>query len=180
MASQNATVKTGDVLEPSEDLKRKVRVGGPGAVDDLVLQRAEKVVEDMAEDYLEWVKGDLTNLQKAIESAASEPEAWRSHVDDAFHVAHDMKGQGGSFNYMLVTAIAKQLCEFLESVEKFGAKETATAKLHVDALRLVLGKRLTGDGGKVGRQLLGGLGMVIKKIGPAPRDAESTPEGEAN
>lgn len=161
------------VIPPSDELTRKVRVGGPGAVDDMVLQRAEKVVEDMAEDYLEWVKDDLNNLQKAIETGASNPEAWKDHVEDAFHIAHDMKGQGGSFDYMLVTAIAKQLCDFLEQIDKFGAKEVATAKLHVDALRLVLGKRLTGDGGKVGRQLLGGLGMVLKKIGPAPQDGEA-------
>lgn len=176
MASESAAAKTGEMLEPSEELKKKVRVGGPGAVDDLVLQRAEKVVEDMADDYLEWVKEDLTNLQGAIDNAASKPEEWQKHVDSAFHIAHDMKGQGGSFNYMLVTAIAKQLCEFLENVERFGAKETATAKLHVDALRLVLGKRLTGDGGKVGKQLLGGLGMVIKKVGPHPKDANEDGE----
>ncbi len=173
MPNENAAQSSGEVIPPSDELTRKVRVGGPGAVDDMVLQRAEKVVEDMAEDYLEWVKEDLDKLQGAIESGASNPEEWKTHVDAAFHISHDMKGQGGSFDYMLVTAIAKQLCDFLEQIDKFGAKEVATAKLHVDALRLVLGKRLTGDGGKVGRQLLGGLGMVLKKIGPSQEGEET-------
>ncbi len=49
------------------------------------------------------------------------------------------------------------------------AAQLDVVKMHVEAMRLVITQKMEGDGGAVGKQLLTGLGLVIKKVtGSAP------------
>jgi hypothetical protein len=37
-------------------------------------------------------------------------------------------------------------------------------KVHVESIRLVMQQKMEGEGGAVGKQIMGGLGLVIKKV----------------
>ena len=98
------------LITPPNPLKNKVGTGGPGAVDLSTLERAEKVIADLAETYLEWVEQDLVKLHKALQALSSATGDRKAELEAIYQISHDMKGQGGSFGYQLITVVGNQLC----------------------------------------------------------------------
>lgn len=123
----------------------------------------------MQGDYLSWVQGDLERLQETFRAAeAADPSECREKLKEVFSIAHDVKGQGGSFNYHLMTTIGNQLCRFIEKLpDTVSQGQLEVVKVHIDALRLVIAQRLEGDGGSVGTKLVRGLDAAINKVQPA-------------
>ena len=152
------------LITPPNTLKDKVGTGGPGAVDLDVLERAEQVIADLAGNYLEWVEEDLVKIQKALEDLKAAGGDHKAELDRVFQIAHDMKGQGGSFGYQLMTVVGNQLCRFIEPLETVGPGEIEVIKLHIDTMSLIIAQRMEGDGGKAGEALLAGLEKVAAKI----------------
>lgn len=155
-----------EIITPPNTLKNKVRTGGPGAVDPATLERAEKVIASMADSYLEWVQEDMKRLQSAYEqlAAAKDVDARRTALGEVFQVAHDMKGQGGSFGYDLITAIGNELCRLIERVEQPGPEIVDAVKVHVDSIHLVIQQRMSGDGGDEGQAMLAGIRKVCERV----------------
>ena len=145
-------------------VKAKVGVGGSGAVDLSTLERAEEAIAGMADQYLDWVQDDLKRLDEAFKVLAAASGDRKEEVDGVFQVAHDMKGQGGSFGYDLVTAIGNQLCRLIEKVDTFGDAEVGAIRVHIDALKLVIAQKMKGPGGKTGDQIMFGLEKVMEKL----------------
>ncbi len=152
------------LIHPPNPLKMKVGVGGPGAVTPEALERAEAVIADLADDYLAWAEEDLTKLQAAMASLKAAEGDNSAEVEAIFQIAHDVKGQGGSFGYQLMTEIGDHLCRFLESLESANPAEIDVIGLHIDALRLVISEKMKGDCGKAGNSLYKGLEMVVAKV----------------
>ena len=156
------------IIRPNLTLNSKVTVGGPGAVDEAMLEKAEQVIQNMSEDYLKWAKDDLARLAKAfavLKAAGGGQDAeTAAQLEAIFAVSHDIKGQGGSFDYQLMTIVGNQLCRFIENL---GGKADANAieviELHVNALQAVMAHKLKGDGGAIGKKFLTGLEQVIAK-----------------
>jgi chemotaxis protein histidine kinase CheA len=156
---------TAEVITPPNRLKGKVVMGGPGAIDPDVLEKAEQVIAEMADDYIHWAREDIGKLASAFDELAADPS--EEKLDAVFQIAHDMKGQGGSFGYDLVTAIGHELCRFIEKVEEkgeIGARQVDAVKVHVDAIKRVINDDMKGDGGEQGTQLLTGLQLVRQKL----------------
>lgn len=152
------------LITPPNTLKDKVSMGGPNAIDPDVLEKAEQIIADMADDYSHWVREDIERLNAAFEMLSAEGGATKENMDAVFEIAHDMKGQGGSFGYDLITAIGHELCRFLENVEKYGPSEVQAVKVHIDAIKRVIADDMKGDGGLQGGHLLTGLQMVRQKL----------------
>ena len=153
-----------EVITPPDTLKKKVKTGGPGAVDLDTLKRAEAVIADMTDHYVEWVTKDLEKIHQALEDLKAEKKDHKDALAGIFQLAHDMKGQGGSFGYTLMTILGGNLCNVVEKLEDAGPAEVEVIQLHINAMDLVIAKEMKGDGGKEGEQLLEGLGLVAAKI----------------
>lgn len=153
-----------EVINPPHKLASKVGTGGPGAVTPEVLEQAEQVIVGMTDNYLEWVERDLDALDTAFGALEAEPDRAVEHVRTIFGISHDIKGQGGSFGYLLMTAIGNELCRFIEARETVGPGDVEVIRLHIDAMKVVIADRLRGDGGDRGESLLIGLQQVIDKV----------------
>lgn len=153
-----------EIINPPNTLKSKVREGGPGAVDLATLERAERVIEQMADSYLEWVQEDLVRMDAAYKALAAATGDRKAEADQVFQIAHDIKGQGGSFGYDLMTLIANELCRLIERQETFGSPEVQAVKVHADAMKLVIQNRMKGDGGANGQALVAGIRQVGDKL----------------
>jgi len=154
-----------EFIEDPEPLMFKVSVGGPGAVDDAVLEGAEAAIADLADSYQEWVQDDLNRLRDALESLKADPMN-DERLQAVFAIVHDMKGQGGSFGYDLVTRIGHQLCRFIDGMDRVIDRNAAIQVIgfHVEALTLVISRNLKGDGGADGAHLEGALARMISKV----------------
>jgi len=152
------------IINPPNKLKSKVTTGGPGAVDAQRLQRAEAAIQKMAADYLEWVEGDLAKLEKGLAGlSVGAPDAGQ-RLDDVYRTAHDIKGQGGSFGYHLMTEVGALMCRYIEKLDGLTAEDVELLNLCSRSMRAVIAGRLSGDGGQAGRMVLDGLGKVAKKV----------------
>lgn len=152
------------VINPPQTLQGKVEKGGPGAVDLEALAAAEDVIANLADDYMDWVREDLTKMEKAFEALQSGEGDAMDILEKVFQVSHDMKGQGGSFGYDLITAVGDHLCRLVEKMDSVGPREVEMVRVHIDAMRVIITKELKGDGGDEGRQLLMGLQLVGDKV----------------
>ena len=152
------------VIKPPNTLSQKATVGGPGAVDAAALERAETEISDLADDYVNWAKDDIKRLEDVFAGMKDGSDDLDQLAQQIFQISHDIKGQGGSFDYPLMTIIGGQLWAFIDKREK--AVDAGTVKvigLHINAMQLVIAQALTGDGGAIGDQLLTGLEKVIEK-----------------
>ncbi len=130
------------VVKPPSTLKAKVGTGGPGAVDLETLEKAEAVIASLSDSYLEWVEEDLKKLEAAMAKLKAEQDKGREHLDKIFQISHDIKGQGGSFGYQMMTIIGNQLCRLVEQMDEAGPSEIKVIDLHIDALKMVIAKRM--------------------------------------
>lgn len=163
MSDEDPAPSAPQIIRPPQTLQGKVDKGGPGAVDLDALAKAEEVIANLADDYLDWVREDFVRLEAAYDVLVSGNGDDAANLEALFQIAHDMKGQGGSFGYDLMTAIGDHMCRLLEKVDKAGPLEIQMVRLHIDAMRVVITKELKGDGGAEGRQLMMGLALVGDK-----------------
>lgn len=158
------------MIQPPDTLSDKVSITENG-VDLEALEQAEQVIAGMQDAYLEWVEEDLRKLYAfyAEAEAADDGAAQLKALQDLFSVAHDVKGQGGSFNYPLMTSVGNSLCRYVEKLDTpVKANHMATVKVHIDTLRLIITQRMSGDGGKPGDNLLRGLEAAVTKTSGQP------------
>lgn len=119
----------------------------------------------MKDSYLQWVLEDLTKLAAATDKALSDKANRAAHVHELYMKAAEMKGQGSSFGYPLMTAIATQLCRFIETTgNELTDVQMGVVKLHVETLRLVIQQKMEGEGGPAGQKLMTGLTLALKKV----------------
>jgi len=130
-----------EIINPPNTLKSKIVVGGPGAVDPNTLERAEAVIAGMSDNYLKSVQDDMVRISSAFERLKNVAgDGSTQAIEEIFQISHDVKGQGGSFGYPLLTAIGNELCRL---IEKMGNDIGSFARLknvdsdHLHALILV-------------------------------------------
>lgn len=139
-------------FNPPNLLKLKV---GEGRIDPEALQRAERAVTSLAKDYLDWAAEDATRLEAALRAAEAQDADRAGALHQLFMLAHDMKGQGGTFGYPLVSRIGDSLCRLIERAG--GEANLQVVAAHVEAIRAVLANRVEGDDDATGRQIAEGL-----------------------
>jgi len=148
-------------------LKEKAGGGGfKGAAEmplDL-LEEAEKQLERASLDFTTWALDYVAKLAKLCTDAfEAEAEGGRGKFfGDINLLALELRGQGGTFGYPLISTFGKMLYDATQD----GCREDDTAleivKAHIDSMRAVLREKVSGDGGQVGRALLASLKKAIK------------------
>jgi len=116
---------------------------------------AQSAVAGLTEQYIGWVSADLARLQAAqarIQGADDGPG-----MRHAFEIAHVIKGQGGTFGYPLVTAVAGLLCRYLERAQREGRYDPGVAAAHLEALTGLVEGRIAGEAGDLGGDLVATL-----------------------
>ncbi len=160
------TMRKPRVIEVHQDgpqLASKVE-HGPDGIDEAALAGAdESAAAGLQYVFLAEAEEDLKAIEHHYQVAASLPAAQRDPaVRELFAVVHGLRGQGGSFGYPLVTAVAASLNRFIEARTRFDTAEMAAIRAHVGALRMVVDERMSGDGGEAGATLQDGLAQQLR------------------
>ncbi len=154
-----------EIINPPNTLKSKVKIGGPGAISMDMIEKAEKVLAGLSDNYLEWVQEDLKNISAAFDELKAGRGDQKKVLDSIFRMSHDMKGQGGSFGYNLMTAVGNELCRMIEKLPTpITPAHIEAIGVHVDSMKLVISQKIKGDGGKTGAAILAGLQKVSTKL----------------
>ncbi len=148
------------------------KVGGLGvgreklSISIVALEKAQAALETLSEDYPDWVSKHIDQLTALVVNAAEKPENRSDIFAEINHIAHDMKGQGGTFGYVLVTIFADSLHKFTTKTAGRTDQHLEIVKAHIDVMRAVIKGRVQGKGGETGKQLIDSLQMAIKKYSP--------------
>lgn len=129
------------------------------------LARAEAAVASLAKDYARWALADVARARAALSAAADDPARRAQHVETVFRVGHDLKGQGASFGFPLITRIGHSLCVLTrDRALAYQDRHLELATSHIDAIDLVLTKNIRGEGGQVGAALVAKLEQRVAEL----------------
>ncbi|WP_193366856.1 response regulator [Pelagibius marinus] len=159
-------------FRPANRLRDKL---GPNALrgqidfDPLVIQAAENRIQEMVGDYAVWVKNYLDTMARSYKALVKQEEEPKQHIVNINQIAHELRGQGGIFDYPLITSFGKSLYDAtLDTRGKVTDNRLKLIEAHIDALRVVFNKQVRGDGGKVGAELLQDIERAVRKYSEAP------------
>ncbi len=122
-----------------------------------------EVVERLAKRYLVRASDDIDAIVEAYECALEHPDQRSAMVRKIAKISHDMKGQGGSFGYPVMSEIAASLDKFCRTTPNPQQTELELVTAHVDAMRAVISDDLRGEAGETGKALLSKLEAASRK-----------------
>lgn len=127
-----------DTAKPGGSLKDKVVVTGSGSgIDMAAVQRAEKALEQLSVEFDGWLEEEVVRLL-GIRDQIKRSGLNDENFDDFFRAAHDLKGEGETFGYPLISNLSNQLCRLLELTEDKTQIPMTLIDNHVDAIQIVL------------------------------------------
>jgi hypothetical protein len=129
---------------------------------EAVLARAQAAVAELAKNYGPSTIADLDRSAALLKAAREDAGTRAASIKDLYGIAHNIKGQGSSFGYPLVTRIGHSLCNLVRQEREFSDADLGVMQAHLDALRLILAKDIKGEGGEVGNKLAARLENMVK------------------
>ncbi|WP_282605890.1 response regulator [Pelagibius sp. Alg239-R121] len=155
------------IIRPANRLLDKL---GPNVMrgqidfDPLVIQAAEARIQELVGDYSKWTENYLNTLADCLNKLQKRQEDSRRVLAQINHIAHELRGQGGVFDYPLCTAFGKSLYEATLDVSlAVTGNRLKLIDAHIGAIRTVFNQKITGNGGKVGATLLKEIEAAVKK-----------------
>jgi chemotaxis protein histidine kinase CheA len=153
-----------EVFMPPNLLKAKV--GGTGGVFDAsALKAAESALDEFKEEFGAWLIDDVNRLTVARDAYAADQN---DKTRGAFYrAAHDLKGQGKTFDFPLVARVAGSLCKLVEESNAASKLPANLLDAHVDAIKIIVRDGIKDPANKTASTLALELERrVLELVGP--------------
>ncbi len=135
----------------------QIKVGGPISQGDLhMIEKAEEALKDMRGEFGQWLEEEVVKLESAAK-IVREKGLKGSEGEDLFVRAHDLRGLGTTYEFPIVTRLAKSLTKMIDMPEKRQKASTALALAHVGAIRAALSQNIRNDDDPIAAALAGEL-----------------------
>ncbi|MFN3460488.1 MAG: transcriptional regulator [Oceanibaculum sp.] len=154
------------IIPPSMELRRRAvnsKKGFSINPQPEELKKIETVVHQSSDKFIASVAAALRALREALASAEKDPARWEGLMVDIRRHAFDIKGLGGTFDYPLLTEIARSLHAVAGRMGDANPRQMAIIRCHIDALYVVLAQRIQGSGGKLESELLEAFRLAVAK-----------------
>lgn len=96
-------------------------------------------------------------------TARKHPNAHEENFRIIFYRAMDLHGQGELLGYPLITEIGESLMGYTEMCDHADPRDIEIIAAHVNAMRTVLTKQISGEGKDVDREIIAGLRKLTLK-----------------
>jgi len=150
------------IITPPNLLRQKVSDGGP--ISQEMLDRAHHALEGLSEQFDDLMTSAVERLSDLHRNGVDDPARRSELVREIFEVAHDLRGQAGTFGYALISRVGTSLCHFTDGIEHFDDRDFEVIRIHIDAMQAVIANALRGDGGAMGEEIAGGLEKGVQKV----------------
>ncbi len=131
-----------------------------------LLEEAENQLERAALDFTTWAQDYLKKLSDhCAQALEADAEGGRGkHFQEINLLALELRGQGGTFGYSLISTFGKMLYD--STLDGCCEDDNAVkiVQAHVDSMRAIIREKISGDGGKIGRELLASLKKAITAL----------------
>lgn len=114
---------------------------------------------DLARAFPMMVCGDVQGMRLAMNEAKGlyESQCTQFIRSRLLPVAMRLKNQGAVFGYPLITDVAAHLCNYIEKHKSYDKAALNVVNNDVLLLQNILWKKISGDGGKAGQEILAQL-----------------------
>ncbi len=148
--------------DPPGDLRRRM---ANTSIDIQKIIDVQREMDSWAEDFRDWTDDFLRQIDAALATCRESATADRTKPFNRINfLAHEMRGQGGTFGYPLVSQVARSLFDLtLHNLDRSDACCDLIEE-HVRVIRAVIREKIAGDGGVVGRELLSELKRANAKF----------------
>lgn len=154
-------------FHPGNRLKEKVGGLGSsegGSIPADIIEKCEEQLERAKVDFTDWAMNYCSELSDLATEALMQPGRRNVYFEKMHTLALELRGQGGTFGYPLISVLGKMLYDTTYEGCREDDNAVEIVKAHVDAIRAVIRERIAGDGGTVGKQLLLSLKQAVKKL----------------
>ena len=121
------------------------------------VEEAKAAVASLSAQFTTVVAEDVGAIEEAYARAQAAGSERPEHARVIFEVAHNIKGQGASFGYQLLTDVAGLLCLRTRDVDPVSDEALSAIGFHVRALRVIVDGNIRGSGGEKGAALIAKL-----------------------
>ena len=142
----------------------KSKVGAGGNLTPEMRSAADRAMGSLAGDYPALALADINRMVQLLQAAKERTEKAGDALRAIHRIAHDMRGQGGSFGYPLMTRISASLSLLTEHARRHDAEMLGVVRAHLEAMRAIIVNRTTGDGDATAQQIARGLDLAARKV----------------
>ncbi len=144
MSEPKKNETTLEVIVPPTCLRDRVKVTGSGPIDQAPVERAERALQQLSVAFDSWLQEEVATLTQARAQVRAQglSEETRKELHRA---AHDLKGQGETYGYPLITRVCSTLCKLLESATEPDLIPLEIIDHHVDAVRNMMKMKIKSD-----------------------------------
>jgi len=117
---------------------------------------AMEAMSDLSKKFPAWASGDVQKVKDYLNQlngifGKDRTDFLRTKI---YPKVHDLKGQGTTFGYPLITDIGAHMCQLITSKTSFSTSDVTRLKNDAQMMETVLWKKLKGDGGEKGAEIL--------------------------
>ena len=131
----------------------QIKVGGPVSQGDLhMIQKAEEALKDLRSDFGQWLEEEVVKLEAAAK-LVRETGLKGDEGEALFVRAHDLRGLGTTYEFPIITRLAKSLTKMIDMPEKRQKAPLGLALAHVGAIRAALSQNIRDYNDRVAAEL---------------------------
>lgn len=149
-----------EVVDPPNRLARKVGKTG-GVEPEKAFRDAEKIISDLAEEYVGKLAEDIDEVERLGERFREDRDP--ASLDRLFSLIHNMRGQGTTFGYPLITEIGRNFCRYVRERPEGVPISPDVVDHHVNALKVVYRQSIQGEGDETAQAVVSGLTALVSR-----------------
>jgi len=152
------------LITPPNLLKAKVGKGSAGGIDPSLVRHAESVIDSMVDEFSDTVSREILHILELAQELEADPAQAPEVLTNVRRVAHDLRGQGATYGYDLITEVAECLFRYSKALPRAADMNPDVLRAHADAMRAVIKNDVKGDGGAVGIDLVASLDALVARM----------------
>ena len=134
---------------------------GTGPLDEKTVERCQKVMDSNEVDFAPLAMEYLDKLENAIKNADS--TEMNAAIQNMTTPVMQLKANASTFHYNLIGNLANVMLSFLEAIKQLDEDALSIVAAHHQTLKVIVTKKMTGDGGPVGKQMEDELKSACKR-----------------
>lgn len=147
-----------ELVKNPKDFKRLVPAYG-GVDPEEAFKRAERIMDELASEYFDKLGSDIKELEGLISKFSKDRDP--AHLDEVFKLVHNMRGQGTTFDFPLVTAVGASFCNYSANRVDKNRYSFELIIQHLEALKVIYRENLQGEGNQLARTVVAALQQAV-------------------
>jgi len=132
------------------------------SAEEYAIAMAELQIRGMTTEYILRTDESIAECIALAIHLRAQKDRTAGDIRQIFRKLHDIKGQGGTFDYHLITASGAIACNIVRERPSLSDEALVVLEKCIQAMQTVLQRRITGNGGENGKKLVEKLSLLAK------------------